>query len=89
MVATSNSASSFGGKLGNGLGTSVIGWLLAAAGYDSALAVATQATKTAIYGFAIVIPFILFLVLFVLVSKFDLEKLLPGMKAEIAARKSR
>lgn len=89
MVATSNSASSFGGKLGNGLGTSVIGWLLAAAGYDSALVAATQATKTAIYGFAIVIPFILFLVLFVLVSKFDLEKLLPGMKAEIAARKSR
>ena len=89
MVATSNSASSFGGKLGNGLGTSVIGWLLAAAGYDSALVAATQATKTAIYGFAIMIPFILFLVLFVLVSKFDLEKLLPGMKAEIAARKSR
>ena len=88
MIATSNSASGFGGKLGSGLGTSMIGWLLAAAGYDSNLAAATEATKTAIYGFAIVIPFILFLILFVLISRFDLEKLLPGMKEEIAARKS-
>lgn len=89
MVATSNSASSFGGKLGSGLGTSLIGWLLAAAGYDSTLAAATVATKAAIYGFAIMIPLILFLVLLLLVSKFDLEKLLPGMKVETATRKSR
>lgn len=86
MIATSNSASGFGGKLGSGLGTSVIGWLLAAAGYDSTLATATEAIKTAIYGFAIVIPLILFLVLFVLISKFDLEKLLPRMKEEIMER---
>ncbi|MEY8495014.1 glycoside-pentoside-hexuronide (GPH):cation symporter [Lachnospiraceae bacterium 29-91] len=86
MIATSNSASGFGGKLGSGLGTSVIGWLLAAAGYDSTLATATEAIKTAIYGFAIVIPLILFLVLFVLISKFDLEKLLPRMKEEIRER---
>ena len=32
MVATSNSASSFGGKVGSGLGTSIIGWFLAAVG---------------------------------------------------------
>ena len=88
MVATSNSASGFGGKLGSGIGTSLIGWLLAAVGYDSTLAAATEATKTAIYGFAIVIPFVLFIFLCILVSKFDLEKLLPGMKAEAAARKS-
>ena len=57
MVATSNSASSFGGKVGSGLGTSIIGWFLAAVGYDAAQTVAPAATKMAIYGFAIVTPF--------------------------------
>lgn len=88
MVATSNSASSFGGKVGSGLGTSIIGWFLAAVSYDSTLAVAPEATKMAIYGFAIVVPLIMFIVMFVLVSKFDLEKTLPKMKEEVAARKS-
>lgn len=88
MVATSNSASSFGGKVGSGLGTSLIGWFLAAVSYDSTLAVAPAATKMAIYGFSIVTPLILFILMFVLVSKFDLEKRLPKMKEEIAARKA-
>lgn len=86
MVATSNSASSFGGKVGSGLGTSVIGWFLAAVGYDAALSVAPTATKMAIYGFSIVMPLVLFIIMFILVSRFDLEKTLPKMKEEIAAR---
>lgn len=45
MVAISNSASSFGGKVGSGLGTSIIGWFLAAVGYDAAQTVAPAATK--------------------------------------------
>lgn len=51
MIATSNSASSFGGKVGSGVGTSLIGWILGAVGYDASLAVAPTATKVAIYGF--------------------------------------
>ncbi len=89
MVAISNSASSFGGKVGSGLGTSIIGWCLAAVNYDSALAVAPTATKVAIYGFSIVVPLVLFILMFVLVSKFDLEKNLPKMKEDIAARKAK
>ena len=88
MVATSNSASSFGGKVGSGLGTSIIGWLLAAVGYDAAQTVAPAATKMAIYGFAIVTPLVIFVIMFILVSKFDLEKTLPAMKEEIAKRKA-
>lgn len=87
MVATSNSASSFGGKVGSGLGTSVIGWFLAAVGYDATLAVAPTATRMAIYGFSIVMPLVLFVIMFILVSRFDLEKTLPKMKEEIAVRK--
>ena len=89
MVAISNSASSFGGKVGSGLGTSIIGWFLAAVGYDAAQTVAPAATKMAIYGFAIVTPLVIFVIMFILVSKFDLEKTLPAMKEEIAKRKAR
>ncbi len=87
MIATSNSASGFGGKVGSGIGASLIGWMLAAVHYDSTLTVAPQATKMAIYGFSFIVPLVMFIIMFILVSKFDLEKKLPGMKEEIAKRK--
>ena len=87
MVACSNSASSFGGKVGSGVGGSLTGWMLAAVGYDATLSVAPEATKMAIYGFSFIIPLIAFVVMFVLVSQFDLEKKLPQMREEVAKRK--
>ena len=86
MVASSNSASSFGGKVGSGIGASVIGWLLALAHYDSSLPAATSATKMAIYGFSFIIPLITFTIMMILVCRFDLEKKLPGMREEMARR---
>ncbi|MDL2250357.1 sugar (glycoside-pentoside-hexuronide) transporter [Lachnospiraceae bacterium PF1-21] len=88
MVASSNSASSFGGKVGSGIGASIIGWMLAAVHYDSSLTVAPQATKMAIYGFSFIVPLIMFIVMFILVSGFDLEKKLPAMREEVAKRKA-
>lgn len=87
MVACSNSASSFGGKVGSGVGGSLIGWMLAAVGYDATLSVAPEATKMAIYGFSFIVPLIAFVVMYVLVSRFDLEKKLPQMREEVAKRK--
>lgn len=86
MVATSNAASSFGGKIGSGIGGSLIGWILGAVSYDPTLAVATDATKMAIYTFSFVIPLLMFIAMFIMTSMFDLEKRLPEMKAEIAKR---
>lgn len=88
MVATSQSASSFGGKVGSGIGTSLIGWMLGAVGYKASLEVAPAATKMAIYGFSIVIPLVFFIIMFVLVSGFDLERHLPAMREEVARRKA-
>ena len=88
MVATSNSASSFGGKVGSGLGTSIIGWCLAIVGYNASLEVAPPATRAAIFVFAIIVPLIISLVMYLLVRQFDLEQKLPAMKEEIAARKA-
>lgn len=87
MVAISNAAYSFGGKVGGGIGGSLIGWILGAVGYDASLAVATDATKMAIYGFSFIIPLIMFIAMFVMVSMFNLEKKLPEMREEVARRK--
>lgn len=87
MVASSNAASSFGCKIGSGIGASVIGWCLAIASYDAALPVATEATKQAIFTFSIYLPAIMFAILFIMSCKFDLEARLPKLREEIAKRK--
>lgn len=89
MVASSNAATSFGSKIGSGIGASVIGWCLAIAAYDATLEVATEATKQAIFTFSIYLPAVMFAILFILSCKFDLEARLPKMREEIAARKAK
>ncbi len=87
MVASSQSAVGFGGKVGNGLGVSVIGWCLAIAHYDATAAVATTATRQAIYAFNIYIPLLLFAVMLVCAVKFDLEAKLPAIREELEKRR--
>ena len=89
MVATSQSASSFGMKIGSGIGASVIGWCLAVAHYDGFATVLTPAVRQAIYTFCIYIPLALFVFLFILMLRFDLEAKLPEYKKEIEARKAK
>jgi len=89
MVATSQAACGFGGKIGSGLGASIVGWCLGFAAYDAAAEAATPAVRQAIYTFGIYIPLILFIVMFVLTLQFDLEAKLPAMREEIEARKNK
>ena len=87
MIGTSQAACSFGGKIGSGIGASLIGWCLAIANYDGFAEVLTPAVRQAIYTFSIYIPLILFAVMFVTMLRFDLEKKLPEYRKEIEARK--
>lgn len=88
MVGTSNAASGFGGKVGSGLGASLVGWCLAVASYDGLAEVATPAVRQAVFTFGIYIPLLLFVVMFILTLRFDLEAKLPSMREEIAKRKA-
>ena len=87
IVGMTNSANSFGSKIGSGIGASLIGWLLAAAGYNAALEAQPAAVDTAIFAFAIYIPLALFVLMFVLLLKNDLEKRYPEIVAELQKRK--
>lgn len=87
IVGMTNSANSFGSKIGSGIGASMIGWLLAAAGYNAALGNQPAAVDTAIFAFSIYIPLALFVIMFILLLKNDLEKRYPEIVAELQKRK--
>lgn len=87
IVGMTNSANSFGSKIGSGIGASLIGWLLAAAGYNAALEVQPASVDTAIFAFGIYIPLALFVIMFILLLKNDLEKRYPEIVAELQKKK--
>lgn len=87
MVGTSQAACSFGGKIGSGLGASLIGWCLALANYDGFATTLTPAVRQAIYSFSIYIPLFLFAAMFVIMMRFDLEAKLPEYRKAIEVRK--
>ena len=88
MVGSSQAAASFGSKVGNGVGASMIGWCLAIAAYDATATVLTPAVKQAIFTFNIYAPLALFVIMFIISMKFDLEKKLPGIQKELEERKA-
>lgn len=87
IVGMTNSANSFGCKIGSGIGGSLIGWLLAWGGYSAALDTQPGTVNIAIFAFSIYIPLALFVIMFILLLKNDLEKKYPQIVAEIQARK--
>lgn len=88
LVAMSGGAIGFGSKVGNGLGAAVLSAFLAIGAYDASLTVASTSMRYSIYGFSNYLPVVINLIMFVIFLKFDLEKKLPKMREEIAARKA-
>ena len=86
IIGMSASATSFGTKIAGGLGGSLIGWILAAVHYDSTAASATTAVRYGIYGFSIYLPLAMLVILFIIVSRFDIEGKYADMMAQIKAR---
>lgn len=87
VLGMTNSASSFGNKIGSGIGGSLIGWLLALGGYQKAQEVQPASVNTAIFAFSIYIPLALFVVMFMLLRMNDLEQKYPKIVAELQERK--
>lgn len=86
IVGMSASATSFGSKVANGLGASLIGWILAVAGYDHMGETLTASVRYGIYTFSIYLPLLAMIGLFLMASAFDLEKKYPQIIAAIKAR---
>lgn len=84
ITGMTNASNSFVGKIGNGVGGAAIGWVLAAGGFD-AVAAGGEITKnviTAVYALNIYIPLAMFIIMLIIVVKYDLEDKLPQIIAE-------
>lgn len=82
------SANSFGMKLGTGLGSAILGWMLALGNYDKSLAVQGEAAIHSMIVTAIVIPAVCYTALVILLLFWDLDKKLPIAQKELAQRKA-
>ena len=88
LVATSSGAIGFGSKVGGGAGSLLLSLFLVLGSYDATLAEATTSMRYSIYGFSNYLPVVINLLMFVIFTRFDLEKKLPAMRQEVAERKA-
>lgn len=68
------SCSSVGVKVGGGIGTAAVGWLLEAGGYVGTAAVQTESAINMIFNLYITYPFILGIVITVIIGFLSVEK---------------
>lgn len=88
LVATASGAIGFGSKVGGGLGSLLLALFLALGGYEATLEVASTSMRLSIYAFSNWLPIVINVVMFFIFLQFDLEKKLPEMRAEVAARRA-
>ncbi|MDR1903294.1 MAG: glycoside-pentoside-hexuronide (GPH):cation symporter [Treponema sp.] len=89
MVGMVNSASSFGMKIGGGIGAAMVGWILARAGYDGAAA--TQ-SSTAINGILLIcfwLPVVIHVLCYLSLRLYDLDDKYPQIVKELEERAKR
>lgn len=80
--------SSLGSTIGAGVGSAVFGYIMSFLGFDGMAAVQTEAaTKGIIFTFAI-LPAIIFLAAAIVMHFYKLDKEIPQIREELAARKS-
>lgn len=89
LVAMSGGAIGFGNKVGSGLGSLLLSVFLMIGSYNPELAVASASMRWSIYGFSNFLPVVVNVLMFFIFRGFDLEKKLPKMREEVAARKAK
>ncbi len=87
LVGMINSASSFGIKIGSGIGAAMIGWVLAFGSYDGNLAVQPDSAITSILFLTVYFPFVLFVICYLFLRKYDLDNKYPQIVKDLEARK--
>jgi len=83
-----NSATSFGMKVGAGLGSAITGWGLAWAAYDGALETQTIQTIAGIKTVYTIVPAVLIVIGLVVLFFCNLDKIYPQIQAGLASKKA-
>lgn len=86
LVGMTNAASGFGGKVGNGIGAALIGWILALGSYDGTAAAQADSAIFSIFAVTIWVPGIVLLLMYVLMRFYDLDARYGDIVKELDAR---
>ncbi len=78
----------FASKVGAGLSSIILGFLMGAAGFDSSLAVQPASAISAIVALFSWIPAAFFVVIIILMKFYDLDDRMPQIKAELEERRA-
>ena len=87
IAGMGNAASSFCMKIGSGVGTAALGWILGAGKFDASLASQTASAVTSIRTSFIWIPVITSIVSLICILLFDLDKKYDKIASDLAAGK--
>ena len=82
------SINSFSSKLAGGLASGGVGLIMGLAGFDGTAEIITSSARSSIVALYGIVPGVLFIVCFIIMRFFDLEKKLPQIHAELAERRS-
>jgi Na+/melibiose symporter-like transporter len=88
LEGTMATVNNFGGKVGNGIGTALLGLLLGASGYNGALSEQSSSALFMIRSLYSIIPAAIFLLMIIIARLFTLPKLLPQIEKENAGRRA-
>ena len=82
------SVTSFGQKIGTGLGTAALGWILAAGHYDGTLAVQSASAIFAIKSLFLYLPFVITIVVLIIWYLFmGIDKIYPTVRRDLDERR--
>ena len=87
IIGSTNSIISFGSKIGAGIGTAMIGWILAIGKYNGQLAVQPDSAIQMILVICIYLPLVLFIIMYLILGKYDLDEKYPLIIKELSKRK--
>ena len=88
QAGLTNSATSFGMKVGTGLGTAVVGWGLAFGDYDGSLTVQSAYTLQTETLFFVGVPAVCFTIGFIAMLFTNIDKIYPKIIKDLEARKA-
>jgi Na+/melibiose symporter-like transporter len=88
MEATMSAVNNFGTNVGSGIGSAIVGFLLAAAGYVGGAATQTPEALFTIRCMYSLVPAILYVLMFIFAKMFTIEKQSAQMDKDIAMRKA-
>jgi GPH family glycoside/pentoside/hexuronide:cation symporter len=89
VEAMTYSCTSFGMKVGTGIGSGVVGWGLAIGGYDGTAASQTQSALTAVQALYTWVPMIMIVIGLIILAQSNLDKMLPQIQKDLAERNAK